>query len=241
MCEISERSVYRAIHELVSRKLVSIEPRYNENGSRRSNGYRLAMPGPDKLTGDGADLSGGTVTSVAIEGDKLSGGRCQDDRVTTKGTVLSESLPPHPTSEEKSSSEGRGAELCFPERLSEAQRRAIEVHVAELSHQKAQQVLDEIAGRIAQIRNPIGYCAALVRRFKRGEFRPEVGVQVNARREAERQLQAQSTEGRAVATGPSPSDENKLPERLRAPFQRARSKALGEQIRNLVGDESSSN
>ena len=79
---------------------------------------------------------------------------------------------------------GRGSgELCFPKTVSEAQCRELEKRVAGLTREVAQQVLDELAGRMAveQVRNPIRYCAALVASVRRGEFQPELGVEVAAR------------------------------------------------------------
>jgi len=73
-----------------------------------------------------------------------------------------------------------GGDLCFPGGLTSTQRRGVSDQLAQLDPKIAQQLLDEIAGRmrVAQIRNPIRYCAALVSRWKRGEFAPELGLAV---------------------------------------------------------------
>src|SRR5215831_4275985 len=89
-----------------------------------------------------------------------------------------------------------GSDLCFPKAFAEAQQRALRRELRSLNPNQAQQVLDELAGRMkaSQVRNPIGYCAALVGRLQRGEFQPELGIKVAQQRQAERQRQGQLQE-----------------------------------------------
>jgi hypothetical protein len=81
-----------------------------------------------------------------------------------------------------------GGELCFPEDLSSAQRRALAGHLFNLDFDDAQQILDELAGKMvhAKVHNPIRYCVALVEKFKQGQFRPELGLPIADRRAVER-------------------------------------------------------
>lgn len=181
MCEISESTAHRMVNSLASRKLITIERRFNENGSCRSNGYWLAIVDhPVKLTGRGVALAGGVVSSV-------TGGGVSDGRVTTTESVLYEAQ--RRLANEKASAPDRklcgGHPLCFPSAISEAQRAAIGAQVSVLGRDDAQQILDELAGRMdtMRVRNPVGYCAKLVERFKRGEFHPVAGLPVANQRQ----------------------------------------------------------
>ena len=68
-----------------------------------------------------------------------------------------------------------GGNLCFPNVVTKAQEHALEGRLLGLSPINAQQVLDELAGRMktSQVRDPVRYCAGLVERLKRGEFQPD--------------------------------------------------------------------
>jgi hypothetical protein len=78
--------------------------------------------------------------------------------------------------------------LIFPTKLSESQRMALQRRLAVLSGPLAQQVLDELAGRMqsTSVRNPVGYCGTLIRRARNGTFAPERALAVaDARRQSE--------------------------------------------------------
>jgi len=64
-----------------------------------------------------------------------------------------------------------------------------------LANDDAQQILDELAGRMnaTQVRDPLRYCARLVERFKRGEFRLELGQVVARKRDDRRDTAAAPT------------------------------------------------
>ena len=62
-CNVSDRTVRRALIELQAKQLVLVEPRFKTNGSRTSNRYRLAVDTPgDKLSGAPAIHGRGKVT-----------------------------------------------------------------------------------------------------------------------------------------------------------------------------------
>ena len=113
-----------------------------------------------------------------------------------------------------------GGDLSFPKALSTAQRRAIERLLQGLEERDAQQVLDELAGRMAStaVRNPVGYCAALVERLKRGTFRLELGLAIADRRAVQRHRDGLRSE-RMAADIPLPKE---IPESVRAMFDRFR-------------------
>jgi hypothetical protein len=101
--------------------------------------------------------------------------------------------------------------------------------LAPLETQQAQQVLDELAGRLnyQPIANPIGYCATLVQRMKSGRFTPEVGVRVAEARTARLQAvqQENARETALVTVGEASLD--RLPEDLKMRVQRMRAGAEG--------------
>jgi hypothetical protein len=100
--------------------------------------------------------------------------------------------------------------------------------VQALSHDQAQQVLDELAGRMAskRVRSPVKYCAALIRSIRRGEFKPDVGSEIADRRNAEQQQEARLRASQARLNQTASVSTVRLPEVLRAPFERARAKAM---------------
>jgi len=61
---------------------------------------------------------------------------------------------------------GGGGELGFPKQLAPPQRRALHDRLTVLNHGQAQQILDELSGRmaVAQVKNPLRYCATLIER-----------------------------------------------------------------------------
>jgi hypothetical protein len=80
----------------------------------------------------------------------------------------------------------------FPKQLSEAEQRVAEKLLRPFPPALAQQLLDELSGRLAAnaIRlSPLGYLRGLVRRARAGEFTPEVALQVASTRERCRQTE----------------------------------------------------
>ena len=227
MCEISERTVRRMITLLVAAKLITIERRFNGNGSCTSNGYRLAIPDyPVNLTGRVVKLDRG-------RGSLVTPPMVTSDHVTTTEPVLypktTTSTTPTALPKPMVSDGGcSGSELCFPKTVTASERRTLANQVQALSHDEAQQVLDELAGRIAskRVRSPVKYCAALIRSIRRGEFKPDVGSAIADRRKAEQQREARLRAIPAPLNKTSSASTVRLPEALRAPFERARAKAL---------------
>ena len=82
---------------------------------------------------------------------------------------------------------GGGGDLLYPKTLTPRQRQALQDRLTALNQVQAQQVLDELSGRmaIAQVKNPLRYCATLIERMQRGEFLPELGLKVGDARHAE--------------------------------------------------------
>ena len=184
-CSLTDRTVRRILVLLQARKLVVVEPRSKPTGSQTSNRYRLAVDTPpDKL-------SGGTWTPME-EGDGHPCPGAPDTvvlRTTTEPSIEPSQLlpPPSPRRMPAQDSQGGGGELCYPKSLTPAQRLALRDRLAVLMHDPAQQILDELSGRLAivQVKNPLRYCAVLITRMQRGRFLPELGLKVAEARAAE--------------------------------------------------------
>jgi len=135
-----------------------------------------------------------------------------------------------------------GGELCFPEDLSSAQRRALAGHLYNLDFDDAQQILDELAGKMvhAKVHNPIRYCVALVEKFKQGQFRPELGLPIADRRAAER-VREHVLRSRWTAPEATPDGSNKaIPPTARAAMDQLRGRPVSEPP-DLRSDRAKSN
>ena len=231
-CSINERSVRRMIGLLCAEGYLVVKQRFH-NRARMSNSYQLVVGHPrtncpggpgNAVQGDRTPVSGGS-------GHGCPGAPDMVVRATTTKPVVCIKPPPQPRQQNASDgaettgeSVRSGGDMCFPKALSTAQRRAIERQLEGLDACDAQQVLDELAGRLAgkMVRNPVGYCAALVASLKRGEFRLERGLAIAEQRAAQRHR-----EGLSIAhTSASQSAEIALPKGIpasvRAMFDRVR-------------------
>jgi hypothetical protein len=183
-CSLSDRTLRRILSLLQAQKLIFIEPRFNTNGSRTSNRYRLAVDTPlDNLSGD-------MVMRGQGGGHGCPGALVNRVLVTTTEPSLEPSLPPPPAAHGTIGPRapgGGGGDLIYPKDLTPAQKQALQESLAVLTQDQAQQILDELSGRMAieQVKNPVRYCAALIEHMGRGEFSLELGLKVGDARRAE--------------------------------------------------------
>jgi Helix-turn-helix domain len=221
-CSLTDRTVRRILVLLQTHKLVVVEPRFKATGSQTSNRYRLAVDTPpDKL-------SGGTRTPmVAGDGHPCPG--APDTvvlRTTTEPSIEPSQLLPPPSPPRMPSHYPRcgGGDLCYPKSLTLAQRHALHDRLAVLTQDQAQQILDELSGRlaIAQVKNPLRYCAVLIKRMQRGMFFPELGLNVAGAREAETARHALLARIENVAAIASSAQRRALPPRQREAIRRIR-------------------
>jgi hypothetical protein len=114
--------------------------------------------------------------------------------------------------------------LCFPKGISPTQQQALARQLTTLANDDAQQILDELAGRMnaSQIRNPVRYCARLVERFKRGEFRLELGLVVARNRNDRRDAAEAPTDFPNAYEAPGDRALDGLPPRIRDALERMR-------------------
>jgi hypothetical protein len=231
-CSINERSVRRMIGVLCAAGYVVVKQRFH-NRARTSNGYQLIVGHPR------TNWPGGRGTVVRGDRTPLSGGighGCPGApdtvvRATTTKTVVCLKPPPQ-LPQENASDEAEttaksvcgGGDLCFPKALSTTQRRAIERQLNGLEACDAQQVLDELAGRMASttVRNPVGYCAALVASLKRGTFRLELGLVIAERRAAQRHREDLLSEHSAASESAEIAPPKGIPQSVRAMLDRFR-------------------
>ena len=189
---LDPRSVQRILNHLKTEGLLRVEPRYRPDGSPTSNGYRLPLdpppgtvpPPPGKMS-----LPPGTVSPPG------------DTRVTL--TIIEpprEPTPPQPPPSATASTanappakggtdRGGGGGWIFPNGLSAREVHLATDKLAPLPPGLAQDVLDELAGRLAAhcIRgSPLSYLRVLIARAQAGTFTPEAGVRVAEGRERQR-------------------------------------------------------
>lgn len=234
-CNLSDRTVRRVLITLQAQELVYIEPRFKTNGSRTSNRYRLAVDIPqDNLSGAPATHGRGDVTDdqgprtplARGSGHPCPGPPDNDVLVTTTEPSLEPSQPPPPAPDRalEPESAGGGGDLCYPKNLTPRQRQALQERLTVLNRDQAQQILDELTGRMAltQVKNPLRYCATLVVRMQRREFKPELGLNIADRRQAAEAQRTAREQSEKSATGSAPVG---LPVRFREQMQRIRSNA----------------
>lgn len=250
-CSITERSVRRMIRILAIDRYLVVQQRFN-NRARTSNGYQLAVDHPR------TNCPGVQDTTVRGDRTALSGGRGRGRpgaldaavRLTTTYPLFNPTPLPQTHVDATTSVAGLaansgcgGGEICFPTALSDAQRQALRRRLSGVSDDAAQQLVDELAGRMnaTHVRNAICYCAALMRRFERGEFQPELGVRVAEQRHALRQRKERAGAAIGTARASPNAVPGELPERIRASLERMRRKSKsvdtdGGRIRMLPGN-----
>jgi hypothetical protein len=188
-CSITVRTVQRTIAGLQAHGQLLIEPRYRQDGSRSSNRYRLPIETPhDKLTwGDDAGVVG-PPTRTSWPPDVGVGAR----------TTTEPSFDPAQPLQAPASGDVvvDNSTLIFPSGITESQRTALRHQLDVLPHDAAQQILDELAGRMqcSTVKNPVGYAGTLIRLARNGSFVPELSLAVadlRHRREEDLRLRAE--------------------------------------------------
>src|SRR5690606_24218440 len=137
------------------------------------NGYRLTMDHPR------TSCPGGVGSTAQGERTMLSGGAGQRRPGNHHLPTIAPTTTPARTASPIDSRSVSGG-LCFPSNTGVTQREAIQRQLAGVAPDVAQQILDELAGRmtVGTVRNPVRYAAELVRRALRDAFEPELGVKI---------------------------------------------------------------
>lgn len=184
-CCVSERTVQRLLATLQRMGLVSAEPRYRSDGSRTSNLYRLQLEGGDKLSPPFDAPCGEAAPDLTGTGDTVVA------QTTTDPALIHQKQLPPPGEQE--CGDRCKQDLIFPKQMSREEIAFARRLLLSLTDIEAQQVLDELAGRLngnQVTSNPLSYLRGLVKRVKSGEFSPEAGVRVALARKRERELAA---------------------------------------------------
>ena len=214
-CSETVRTVQRTIAALQSHGHILIEPRYRHDGSRSSNRYRLPIETPhDKLSrGDDAGVVG-SLTPTSWHPDTGVGTR------TTKEPSLDTPRLRKPAVVGNAVVDN--SSLIFPVRLTASQRAAIGSQLTTLAQDAAQQILDELAGRMqgGEIKNPVGYAGTLIRSARNGLFVPEMALVVADARERHEEHVRQRAEQDAEALRVLREMPVKLPEPFREAINR---------------------
>jgi hypothetical protein len=145
---------------------------------------------------------------------------------TTTEPSIEPPQPPRPKRNERLEAVG-GSGLSFPKGLNPAQCEALRAQTADLASTQAQQVIDELAGRmeVAEVKDPIRYCATLVQRVRRGEFVPGLALKVDERRRLAKSRTQTRGQIDSAALATLRDAASRLPAKLRADLKRLRTTA----------------
>ena len=186
-CCLSKRTIQRTLQDLVNGGWLQVEPRFRKDGSRTSNSYRLALEGGDRLARAPDKGDTGPVTPVTRA--RVTA----DTPRTTKRTGNETPQLPEPARNAESASRNgdprsscqESKELFYPEALSREEHAAAEKLLVAFPSAVAQQLLDELTGRMASgsIRlAPINYLRGLIREARAERFTPTLALTVGATR-----------------------------------------------------------
>lgn len=164
-CLVSERTVQRTLKDFEDRRLLSVSPRFAQDGRQKSNTYLLAIAGlPDKLSPSLQPRQGegdvGVIPGVSS--------RCRGE-----GDIA---VSPHEPQQDSSIESPQQPELRWPRGLSQEQVSGIRRLLIGLDHERAQLILSELAEALrvpGTIRTtPVRWVAGLLRIQAQGGFVP---------------------------------------------------------------------
>ena len=165
-CCLSPRHTRREIHKLSELGLMSIEKRTRKDGSHSSNLYKLHL---SNLGGDNLSPPQERTIRQQVVTPVSGGDDAQVIPLTTKEPLIN----PTTTTTEN---------WHWPKQLSETERDSIQKLVVGISDEIIQQLLDELAGQIKNIKNPVAYFFAILKRYKKGTFIPSNSLRVETDR-----------------------------------------------------------
>lgn len=200
-CGVTTRTVRRAIQHLIASGLLHREPRFRDDGSHSSNRYTLALEAGDKLSGAPATdvITPGTGRQDPGDTGVRPGTTSRSQRESPRPPRVQSILAaPVATVSPDVGNNDRGGDhyddrLEYPQGLSKLEQAAARDKLRSLSTDLAQQLLDELAGRMkaGAIRiAPLAYLRGLVTRARAGHFTPEAALQVAEKRKRRRQTEA---------------------------------------------------
>lgn len=168
---VSTRTLQRIMASLEAQELIRRQPRYRSDGSRTSSEYIIlpAGKGDDKLSPPDVEKRAYPVLVVSGPSD-------------TVGTPLPHREPL------KENHHQIPDDLFYPSGFGESGISRAKTMLAGLSSEDSQILLDEVAGRMVsgQVKSPMSYLRALINRYSKGEFIPEVADQISQKRLAKK-------------------------------------------------------
>lgn len=173
-CAVSTRTVRRALRDLIKANVVQCELRLRGDGSTTSNRYVLNLGGDDTV-------SGAPDTNATQEGLQCQRAPSADVTPRTTTRIVMDSSPPPGTAPVVSGTGNSGGEfikLVFPNELTTEECTEALRRLEELPRMLAQQLLDELNGRMQRggiKTTPLAYLGGLIKRARAGTFVPEVG------------------------------------------------------------------
>ncbi len=217
---LDPRSVQRILNHLKAQGFLRVERRHRPDGSPTSNGYRLALNPPPGKMSPPPDMLPPPPGTVSPPGD-----------TSVTLTIIEppkEPKPPQPPPTTASAADrgepkqgtdrAGGGELIFPKTLSTREVRLARDKLAALPSPLAQDILDELAGRLGThtIRgSPLSYLRALITRAQAGNFTLETGVKVAQARERQPAPEALKQRDAPVRAPPCPADPDEHLARIR--------------------------
>lgn len=209
-CEISVRTAQRTLRQLERAGLLTIEPRFLGVHQQTSNLYTLACPPPGKeINGRRGDKST-PLTAVTPTSPPI---------VSPTGVTCATRTVFEPSNRIQPQLQGGGeSTFIFPTSFDATTRTAVVSRLAILDPIVAQQVLDELAGRmqLAKVRNPLRYLSTLIDRVQAGTFTPDLAEPLQAgRRARERSLASTEAAVRRASSEAMTVDAETMPSYLR--------------------------
>lgn len=173
-CCISTRHTRREIQKLAELRLLEVKKRLRKDGSHASNLYQLAIP---KIGDDNLSPPSNPAPKASPRHERVTPPPPGNDVETLPLTTKEPSIKPTTTTAENT-------DLNWPTDLHSTDRFSIEKIVVGITAEIAQQLLDELAGQLANIKRPVAYFHALLQKHRQGLFIPSSSTQVKTSREA---------------------------------------------------------
>ena len=186
MCSLSDRSIQRSLAAVVRLGHIEVTARRSGSRAQSSNLYRLTPPKSwfekqlERVRQMPKMASPVDATVTAPGGVAVT--------QNSDSSILS-------THYEQPTAREHGAHLAFPSQTTQAEQAMMSALLREVDQGQAQQILDELAGRMRiqpPVANPIGYLRALVTRLGQGTFVPEHAGTESQRRERARKTNLQA-------------------------------------------------
>lgn len=170
-CVVSTRTVQRALQDLIVADLIHCDSRQRGDGSTTSNRYVLHLGGGDTVTG--APVVDVTGECHGGQGAPVTGFTPR----TTNRTVIDPSPPPSTAAPELAASGGDSRKLIFPSNFTAAECVEAAHRLGRFPTLLAQQILDELNGRMehGKIKSTaLAYLGGLISRARAGTFVPTI-------------------------------------------------------------------